>query len=860
MQQTSLRHHDGVSTSSTRSFATQKKRKHNKKGGNTQHDAYKQQIKSQQPSSSIIGMRPGQTSFSPPVDKTFTSPSPMTTKSPIQSTHMTSNKSKHAQSNTVPTNNNNNQKMPLINPSFDAKEEDQINHTDNKDHAHTYPSISTYTQEIIDVEDNILRQQFLREGILPPPTRPEINKSSKGNNTTSSSMSQSSPPPDIPEAHPSGISHANPEDILDMASMYDPSIHLPDKPNFNSPMNRMKYESGTALTDELISYIGVRGPITVAEYMRRVLRDGRYGYYTSKGSRSGKKKNGGSSAAVLSGDDADEIQDDDNDWDLDESDDIGDDTSNTEHHVGGEHVIGSGGDFITAPEVSQLFGESLLVWLMTQYQTLNSPSKIQIIEIGPGKGTLICDVIRSAISTFPDFASALTSPNTEVTNRKGAVEGEEKDNTKNNNKVAIGVHLVELANGMRARQRESIRNLEKEKTVSEKGYSFQFSDTSIDEEDNQTTADESEPLPLKSKDEKSTTICVSWHDVLSSVPTHDAISGEPIPTFIICQELVDALPIHSFQKIEGNAWRERLVDVAIRDESEASGAAKDIQLAAARRYASAESNNTTAESPSSSNMSSNEQSTLEDNKKKIPRLRLVLPPDTTPALRSMMRVNSRGSSIEDNPSAQSLNSLPVGSIVEACPEGLLLAQDIADRIEKCHGGAALIIDYGGDGSSGGDSLRGFYKHTQVHALSRPGEVDVTADVDFGALREAVNQRMSLEESILRKRRQEGESRSAAAGNETTYIAEEETPDESNKKHKLRRPEAFGPITQGNFLAQMGIVQRVEKKIEDSDTTDEEAYEIYSAMERLMVPEEMGERYKVLAIAAKKDGLFPPPGF
>ena len=59
---------------------------------------------------------------------------------------------------------------------------------------------------------------------------------------------------------------------------------------------------------------------------------------------------------------------------------------------------------------------------------------------------------------------------------------------------------------------------------------------------------------------------------------------------------------------------------------------------------------------------------------------------------------------------------------------------------------------------------------------------------------------------------------------------------------------------------MGIVQRVEKKIEDPDTTDEEAFEIYSAMERLIVAEQMGERYKVLAIAPKKDGLFPPPGF
>jgi hypothetical protein len=45
---------------------------------------------------------------------------------------------------------------------------------------------------------------------------------------------------------------------------------------------------------------------------------------------------------------------------------------------------------------------------------------------------------------------------------------------------------------------------------------------------------------------------ISWHNVLSSVPTHKTITGRPITTFTIYQELVDALTIHSFQKIEGN--------------------------------------------------------------------------------------------------------------------------------------------------------------------------------------------------------------------------------------------------------------------------------------------------------------------
>ena len=429
--------------------------------------------------------------------------------------------------------------------------------------------------------------------------------------------------------------------------------------------------------------------------------------------------------------------------------------------------------------------------------------------------------------------------------------------------------MVEVTNGMRARQKESLISLAKEDVVVKNGYTFRFADDSIDdgmevavqavEPDPSSSSSTASSSSSDANDEKLDEICVSWHDTLSSVPTHDAVTDRPVPTFVICQELVDALPIHSFQKIDGGVWRERLVDVAIRDDSEASEAADKVRSAVVRRYANAEvdetNNDTSASSvPSSSNAPD---TSTPESMKKIPRLRFVLPPDTTPAIRSLLRVDGRGSPLKDNPAAAALDSLPVGSIIEACPEGLLMVQDIADRIVKCNGGAALIVDYGGDGSSGGDTLRGFWKHTQVHPLSRPGEVDVTADVDFGALREAVNSRMTLEQSISRKMRQERRGKKETSGDAMTKVAVDES---SKKIAPALLPQAFGPISQGKFLAQMGIVQRVEKKIEDPETTDEQAFEIYSAMERLIVAEQMGERYKVMAITPKKDGLFPPPGF
>ena len=108
--------------------------------------------------------------------------------------------------------------------------------------------------------------------------------------------------------------------------------------------------------------------------------------------------------------------------------------------------------------------------------------------------------------------------------------------------------------------------------------------------------------------------------------------------------------------------------------------------------------------------------------------------------------------------------------------------DVARMIDACGGsGAALVVDYGGDGSGGGDTLRGFARHHQVHPLSRPGEVVVTADVDFGALREAVNRRTS----------------GAGAG-----------PGPGGDEAGPPASEAYGPVTRGRFLAAMGIVERV----------------------------------------------------
>lgn len=56
--------------------------------------------------------------------------------------------------------------------------------------------------------------------------------------------------------------------------------------------------------------------------------------------------------------------------------------------------IGKDADFITAPEISQMFGETIGIWLKTEWDRLNNPKDLNIIELGPGRGTLLGDALR----------------------------------------------------------------------------------------------------------------------------------------------------------------------------------------------------------------------------------------------------------------------------------------------------------------------------------------------------------------------------------------------------------------------------------------------------------------------------------
>lgn len=69
-------------------------------------------------------------------------------------------------------------------------------------------------------------------------------------------------------------------------------------------------------------------------------------------------------------------------------------------------AIGAKEDFITAPEISQVFGELIGLWAAVVWQQMGSPARVHLVELGPGRGTLMSDALRAA-RAVPDFLSAI---------------------------------------------------------------------------------------------------------------------------------------------------------------------------------------------------------------------------------------------------------------------------------------------------------------------------------------------------------------------------------------------------------------------------------------------------------------------
>lgn len=71
-----------------------------------------------------------------------------------------------------------------------------------------------------------------------------------------------------------------------------------------------------------------------------------------------------------------------------------------------ETPFGKEGDFITAPEISQMFGELIGVWVIETFNQLNKPSSFSLCELGPGRGTLMQDLLRVVAKLSPECFKA----------------------------------------------------------------------------------------------------------------------------------------------------------------------------------------------------------------------------------------------------------------------------------------------------------------------------------------------------------------------------------------------------------------------------------------------------------------------
>jgi NADH dehydrogenase [ubiquinone] 1 alpha subcomplex assembly factor 7 len=77
-----------------------------------------------------------------------------------------------------------------------------------------------------------------------------------------------------------------------------------------------------------------------------------------------------------------------------------------QHYYASRDPLGSTGDFTTSPEISQMFGELIGLWMLEVWNGMGRPAPVHLVELGPGRGTLMADILR-ATRLLPDFATAV---------------------------------------------------------------------------------------------------------------------------------------------------------------------------------------------------------------------------------------------------------------------------------------------------------------------------------------------------------------------------------------------------------------------------------------------------------------------
>jgi len=111
--------------------------------------------------------------------------------------------------------------------------------------------------------------------------------------------------------------------------------------------------------------------------------------------------------------------------------------------------LGAGGDFITAPLVSQMFGELIGLWVLETWTRMGRPSPFRLVEMGPGDGTLMSDLLRAG-KLDPDFLAAaqvwLVEVSAPLRARQAAKLGEGPRWVERLDQVPAGAPMILVAN------------------------------------------------------------------------------------------------------------------------------------------------------------------------------------------------------------------------------------------------------------------------------------------------------------------------------------------------------------------------------------------------------------------------------
>ncbi|KAG0648598.1 NADH dehydrogenase [Hyphodiscus hymeniophilus] len=408
--------------------------------------------------------------------------------------------------------------------------------------------------------------------------------------------------------------------------------------NYGLPCKAVRWSStetrqwSTPLAKQLSEAITATGPIPLAAFMRMCLTSDLGGYYMSK-------------------------QED-------------------------RDQFGQKGDFITSPEISQVFGELIGIWFVAEWMAQGRKSKgVELVEIGPGRGTLMDDMLRT-IRNFKPMASSIEA-----------------------------IYLVEASPSLRDAQKKLLCG------------DAPMIETSIGHQSTSKYAN----LP------------VIWTENIRFVPSgknsgimctarSDSIADAERSPFIVAHEFFDALPIHAFQSIGPSDSAQSSIQTPTGSHTLSPEAAKSTQAKGPQWRE-------LVISPTPPGATHTELHTSESQKSSNPppEFRLTLSKAATPHSLYLPEISPRYRALKSAPD----------SLIEISPESHAYAQEFARRIGGSNdhpkprpSGAAIILDYGPADTIPTNSLRGIREHKRVSPLSAPGLVDLSADVDFVALAEA----------------------------------------------------------------------------------------------------------------------------